>query len=374
MRIGIDARMYSPKFTGIGRYNFELIKELLKQDKDNTYVLFMNSPEYEQYECTSPNVEKICVGAAYYSFAEQWKLPWILYKAKLDVMHFTHFNNAILYLKKQTVTIHDLTLSFFPGKKMTTWYRRFAYFFSSWAITRKAYRIIAISENTKKDLMNVLHVPEKKIEVIMEGATDDFKKNTDPTQRSILENTYGLSKPFLLYTGVWRDHKNVVGLIKAYHLLVTEKNFNADLVITGKKDPYYREVEDTILELGLSEHVRLVGLVPEEHLHLLYSFAVMYVFPSFYEGFGLTLLEAFAADLPVASSRTSSLPEVGGDACTYFDPYSTKDMAEKIYELYMNPEQQQEQIQKGRARLALFSWTDMAQKIHAIYLSARKSL
>lgn len=251
---------------------------------------------------------------------------------------------------------------------MTKWYHRFAYYLSSWAITRKSFKIIAISENTKKDLIKVLRVPEKKIQVITEGAAADFRKVQDHTQRTILEMHYGLTRPFLLYTGVWRDHKNVLGLIKAYNILIQD-GFEADLVITGKKDPVYREVEDCIAALGLGDRVHLVGLVPEEHLQLLYSFALLYVFPSFYEGFGLTLLEAFAAELPVASSNTSSLPEVGGDACLYFNPYSTSDMAEKIKMLATDADLQESFRKKGTAQLAKFSWDTMTQYIHSLYLT-----
>ena len=145
--------------------------------------------------------------------------------------------------------------------------------------------------------------------------------------------------------------------------------FEADLVITGKKDPVYREVEDTITALGLEDRVHLVGLVPEEHLQLLYSFALTYVFPSFYEGFGLTLLEAFAAELPVVSSNTSSLPEVGGDACLYFNPYSISDMAEQIKMLASDPALQESFRKKGTKQLAQFSWDTMTKHIHSLYLS-----
>ncbi|MFN7160710.1 MAG: glycosyltransferase family 4 protein [Candidatus Gracilibacteria bacterium] len=368
MRIGIDARMYSPKFTGIGRYNYELINHLFEIDKENTYVIFMNEPEYSEFTFSAKNVEKICAGAKYYSLGEQLSFMKKLYQARLDVMHFTHFNNALLYFKKQTVTIHDLTLSFFPGKKMTKWYHRVAYFLSVWGVTKKAYRIIAISENTKNDLIKVLRVPEKKITVVTEGASQDFSKITDKMRLSETKKRLGLSRPFFLYTGVWRDHKNLVGLIKAFHKLTLSKDFDADLVITGRHDPVYTEVKDTVQELHLEDRVKLVGMVSEGDLTALYSLATLYTFPSFYEGFGLTILEAFAAELPVACSNTSSLPEVGGDAVIYFDPYSIDDMAEKIGMLYDDKELQKELILKGKKQLSVFSWEDMTKKIHDIYL------
>src|SRR3989338_7269671 len=127
MRIGIDARMYSTEFTGIGRYVYELVKQLLKEDKKNEYVLFMNKEVYDEFESPGKRVRKVLVNAKHYSLAEQVGYCWTLYRAKLDLMHFTHFNAPIFYRRPSVVTIHDLTLSFFPGKKMNSWFYKKAY-------------------------------------------------------------------------------------------------------------------------------------------------------------------------------------------------------------------------------------------------------
>lgn len=117
MRIGIDARMYKKGGTGISRYIKELVDAVVKLDKENTYILFLSPEMYKEYKCTD-NVEKVCVDAKYYSLKEQLFFWKTLYNAKLDLMHFTHFNSPLLYFGKSIVTIHDITLSKFPGQKM----------------------------------------------------------------------------------------------------------------------------------------------------------------------------------------------------------------------------------------------------------------
>lgn len=372
-RIGIDARMYSARFTGIGRYNYELIHHLVAQDTENTYVIFLNDPEYSEFETFAPNVEKVLVNARHYSLKEQTTFLKKLMEAKLDLMHFTHFNSPLLYPGKQVVTIHDLTLSFYPGKKMTAPHYRAAYNLSIWGVTRKAKRIIAISENTKKDLRELLHVPEKKIRVIYEGAAATFQDDKDPVKIADVRQRYGLERQFILYAGVWRSHKNVGGLIEAYAHMV-QQGYAGDLVITGRQDPLYNEVPDGIAKHKLEGRVHCVGLVPEEDLGVLFNAAQCFVFPSFYEGFGLPALEAFAAGTPVAASNTSCLPEICGEGnALFFNPQDPEDMAKKILQAATDEPTRQRLIQNGKERLKVFSWAKMARETHDLYMEALRT-
>ena len=156
MKIGIDCRLFSSNFTGIGRYTHELVDHYIKLnkklDKAHELVLFFNNPEFKKFK-TTENVKKVLVDAKHYSFAEQTKFLFKLNKEKLDIVHFPHFNIPIFYRRPYVVTIHDLTLNFFPGQKMTKFYHRFAYSLTVKNATRKAKKIIAISKNTKKDLI-----------------------------------------------------------------------------------------------------------------------------------------------------------------------------------------------------------------------------
>ena len=370
MHIGIDARMYSSKFTGIGRYNFELIQHLKKIDHKNQYSIFLNDPEFEIFE-DNAQFQKVRVNAKHYSLAEQITFLKKIYEVKPDLMHFTHFNNPIFYLRPQVVTIHDLTLSFYPGKKMTSVLHRIGYNLSVRSVLAKAKKIIAVSKNTKKDVMDLFHVPEEKIQVIYEGASDKFSHHASEVDLETTKKKFSITKPFLLYTGVWRDHKNVVGLIRAFHSVREIYNLDIELVITGKPDPVYHEVLDTIDTLKLKKHVKCVGLVSEKDLTSLYQSAALYVFPSFYEGFGIPPLEAFAAGLPVVCSNTSSLPEICGEGnAVFFDPNNVQDMAEKIADTLQDTALQKNLIQRGFERLRIFSWEEMARETLNIYKSA----
>jgi len=285
-------------------------------------------------------------------------------------MHFTHFNAPLFYNKPFIVTIHDLTLSFFPGKKMNRILHRLAYHLVIRSVTRKAKRIIAVSNHTKKDLVETLKVPEDRITVIYNGVSAQFG-GIQPTKRPELNKKLGLSKSFFLYTGVWRDHKNLVGLIKAFSAFNEETGKQYELVITGTHNPTYHEVPDTVRELSAQDYVHLVGLVSDEDVYSLYLNALAYIFPSFYEGFGLPPLEAMQCGTPTLVSNVSAIPEVCGEGNSlYFDPYSIDDMKAKMNEFIRDPGLRQRLIDRGSERVKFFSWEKMVSQVLEVYNSA----
>lgn len=368
MRIGIDARMYSSEFTGIGRYVYELIDKLMDTDKKNEYFIFMNKSEYDKFEPRSKRFKKVLVNAKHYSFAEQFKYLRAIRKAKLDIMHFTHFNAPIFYRRPSVVTIHDLTLSFYPGKKMNSWYHRMAYNIVLKSAVRNSKKVIAVSENTKADLVEMLHTDPKKIAVIYEGVNENFTPKADKEFNEDVKKKYGITKEFMLYTGVWRGHKNLVNLIKSFGILRGEEGFEAQLVITGNEDPYYPEVKRTVVELGLEHDVIFPGMVSDEELVSLYQSAKLYVFPSLYEGFGLPPLEAMRCGTPVVASKTACIPEVcGEDNALYFDPYDSTDMANSIRRVWLDETLQKDLREHGLKHSLKFSWEKMAEKTLNLY-------
>jgi len=185
MKIGIDARMHGASFTGIGRYTAELIEHLAEQDSDNEYVLFMRKELFESFKCSNDRFKKVLADFPHYSFGEQFGFSKVLKKENLDLMHFTHFNAPIFYNRPFVVTIHDLTLSFFPGKKMNHIFHRMAYHKVIRSVTGNAKKIIAVSNHTKKDLIETLKIPEEKITVIYNGVSTKFG-GVEPTLRQEL--------------------------------------------------------------------------------------------------------------------------------------------------------------------------------------------
>jgi len=372
MRIGIDCRMYSGGFTGIGRYVYELTRNIFRLDDQNQYVLFFNEPEYSAFTSPNDRIKKVKVNAPHYSLKEQTKFCRILKKHNLDLMHFTHFNAPILYKKPSIVTIHDLTLSFYPGKKMTGFLHRMGYHIVIKNAVKNAKKIIAVSNNTAKDLQEILHVHAEKIEVIYEGVDSNFRPGADETYALALKEKFKIDKPYLLYTGVWRSHKNLKNLIKTFSILKEEYNYDGYLVITGRKDPIYApEILSQTYSLELSDDIIFTGMVDEMDLIALYGGAQVYVFPSLYEGFGLSPLEAMQCAVPVAASNASCIPEVCGENnALFFNPNDPANMAETIYSIISDKSLRARLIENGLARVKTFSWKRMAQQTVKVYIES----
>lgn len=287
---------------------------------------------------------------------------------KVDIMHFTHFNAPILYRETAIVTIHDLTLSFYPGKKMNSWFFRTAYNLVLKNVIKHAKRIIAVSQNTKNDLIEVTKTPSSKIEVVYEGVGEKFGPREDKEAVADLLKKYNITKEFLLYTGVWRSHKNLVNLIKAFALLCEDEGFDPQLVITGQEDPFYPEIKRTVKELDIEHKVIFTGLVPEDELTALYQTAKMYVFPSLYEGFGLPPLEAMRCGTPVVASKASCIPEIcGEDNAVFFDPYDPEDIANSVRKLWLDEKLYSDLRERGLSHSRKFSWEKMAKQTLEIY-------
>lgn len=365
-KIGIDARFYSSNFTGIGRYTAELIRHLAELDTENQYVIFLNDPQYNQFKIPNERFKKVLVNARHYSLAEQTKFLRAIQREKLDLMHFTHFNAPLLYMGKTVVTIHDLILEFFPGKKMTSPLYRWGYKATLRRAVDHAEHIFTVSEHTAEDLQKILGTSRDKITVTYNGLGEEFHPLTDESLAKRVREEYKLDRGFLLYTGVWRTHKNLVRLLEAF-AKVRNEGEDILLVMTGKPDPVYDEVPKTIEKLGLAQYIRRVGLVSEEDLIALYGLAQAYVFPSMYEGFGMPPLEAMACGTPVVTSNTSSMPEVCGENALYFDPYNIDEMAEKIHEILHNQELRERLVRDGLVRIKKFNWRDCAEKTLNIY-------
>lgn len=360
--------MFGTSFTGIGRYCHELVRNLAKYDKKNEYVLFFNAPEYERFVPSVANFRKVLVNAKHYSYAEQSVFYRKIKAEKVDLMHFTHFNAPLLYGGESVVTIHDLTLSYFPGKKMRGLFQRAAYQAVLRQTVRQARKVIAVSQNTKNDLVKLLAVPPQKIQVVYEGVAEEIGPIKDETRLAEVRKRYALPADFLLYTGVWRSHKNLLGLLDAFLILKERYAYGGGLVLTGRPDPLYPEVMAKINASEIKNSIFLTGLVPEADLVAFLNLATVFVFPSYYEGFGLPPLEAFACSTPVACSNSSCLPEICGiENAAFFNPHDPADMAAKIQRILTDSTWRGRLVAGGLARVKFFSWEKMAKETLAIY-------
>ncbi|MFH1366588.1 MAG: glycosyltransferase family 1 protein [Patescibacteria group bacterium] len=375
MRIGIDARFYGPLTKGLGRYSEKLIQYLQELDHQNEYVIFLRKETWEKFQPKNANFKKVLADFRWYSLAEQIKMPGLIKKQHLDLMHFPHFNVPLLYRDKFVVTIHDLILTHFPTQRASTlsplvyWLKHLAYRLVIRRAVKKAARIITISQYSKKQIIANFGVAQNKIAVTYE-ATSDFKPTPAKVSEEDFSLKYKIQKPYLLYVGNAYPHKNLERLISVFKTLVQEKSLDLKLVFVGKLDYFYTRLQNLVNELKLDHKVYFLGYVEDEELKFLYQNALLYVFPSLEEGFGLPPLEAMTQGLPVVSSKASCLPEILNEAAYYFDPKSEKEMAEAIIKMTSDGSLRNNYKAKGINQVKKYAWPVLARETLEIYQSA----
>lgn len=379
-RIGIDARFYGPVGKGLGRYTKEIVDNILRMDSEHFYVIFLSPENYDLFSSENKNVKKVLVKSRWYSFAEQVFFPWQIYKEKLDLMHFTHFNVPIFNPVNFVVTIHDLILTRFSTQRATLLpplYYKIKYLGYKFVISRaisKAKKIIAVSEFTKKDLEKKFKVKKDKIEVIYEGVSDLnlYNDENNDSDKKVLKSYNIGDIRYLLYVGNAYPHKNLEGLLDVFKKI--KKDFPSILlVLVGKEDYFYKRLKKHAQSLNLStDDVIFADYVPDKELASLYRNALAYVFPSLYEGFGLPPLEAMSYNCPVVSSNQASLPEILGDSALYFDPYSNIDVYEKIKKIIKNKHLRKELAEKGKTQINQYTWFSCAHSTYQLYISLLK--
>ena len=369
MNIGLDLRFWRSGTGGLGRYSQNLLKEMLLIDKENKYTAMITPEDEPEFDLTAPNLTTLVVPIAHYSPSEQTKLPKILKQQNFDLVHFANFNHPILYRRPFVVTIHDLIMHLFPtGSQKSSFLRKAAYRLTM-RDCRRAKKIIVPSEATKRDLVNMLKFPDSKIVVTPEGSEALFRVHTDREKIAVRERL-GLPKKYLLFVSRWEAYKGLPALLDAHEKL-TAKYPDLGLVICGRPDKQNPQVTE-IVRQKQAKNPRIVtpGFVADEDLAAIYSGATVYVHPSWYEGFGIMILEAFASGVPVVTSNTSSLPEVVGDAGMLVDPKNPQKLVEAITRILTDDKLAADLVTKGLERVKQYSWREMAKKTLAVYQEA----
>lgn len=370
MKIGLDLRMIDGG-SGISRYITELTQQILTLDKTNQYVLFFNelTPQlksiYEKFG--HPMIE---TKIKHYSMAEQLSFVSVLNKENLDLVHFPHFNAPVLYGKKFVVTIHDLTHTKFPGKKTTHMLHRAAYNLTMLNAIKRSNKIIAVSASTKSEVQEYFKVDSNKIQVVYEGYNDAYKVLDREVAQKHVKEKFGVTKPYLLYVGVWRRYKNLPALANVFNRLV-DQGLDIELVLAGEQDPFYPEISSQVLGIPHKDRIKAVGRVSDEDLNFLYNGCRMFVLPSLAEGFGLTALEAGACGVPIACSDIPTLREVMGQGAEFFDPYNEDNMLDIIGNVISNEHRLEELANAALARSKHFSWKQAAEETIKVYESTK---
>ena len=362
MIIGVDGNEANvSEKVGVSIYTLKLLEYFNKKatDKLQFIVFLKNKPNTDLPEENDYYRYSTIQGNFLWS---QTFLPLELYKRKAFGQKINIFFSPAHYIPRfcpipTVVTIHDLSYFYYPEEFL----KKDLFQLKNWTkySVEKAKKIIAVSQTTKKDIVKFYHIPEEKIEVIYNGGPS---RHSDPERAKRVESEESKkNKKYFLYVGTLQPRKNIDTLIDAYSIF--RKNHpEYKLIIAGKKGWLYEHIYKKVEELDLQKEVEFKGYVTDNELAVLYQNAFCFVLPSLYEGFGIPILEAMSFDCPVITSFTSSLPEVGGGACLYFNPKNPKELTEKMIELSENRKLRSDLIKKGRGRTGLFSWKKCAEE------------
>jgi glycosyltransferase involved in cell wall biosynthesis len=370
MKIGIDARFWHE--TGVGRYITNLVLELERLDTEHEFVLFVKEQDYKEIRqlIKSKKFKVVPTAIHWHSVREQIAFSGILHREKLDLMHFPYFSVPIFYSGKFVVTIHDLIIHHFVTGEATTLpfplYRMkvgaYKYVISS--ASKRAARIIAVSEATKQEVIDHLHVSPDKVVVTYEGIDPALSKTPDLRPKK----DYG---KYFLHVGNVYPHKNAKRLVEAFEFVHGD---DVRLIFAGKKDYFMNRLEKFVKEKNI-DNIEFIGFVPDEELGNLYRNALATVVPSLMEGFGLPVLEALANKSLVLASDISSLKEVGKDAVIYVDPFNITSLSAKMQHIAQEEPGNFESLKlKGLQIVKEFSWKEMTELTIRVYessLSAR---
>lgn len=391
MIIGIDgSRAFIKNKTGTESYSYCLLKALAKIDKINTYYIYLygnitiNHAEWPENFIFKPiNIKK---------FWTQAGLSLQTFKDKdLDVL-FIPSHTLPLFRRsnlKTVMTVHDLGAEFLP-KTHQIKQRLYLKVITDYQL-KTADRLIAVSQATKQDIIKTVGISENKISVIYEGFDQDTFKVLSKSKVVQTLKKYNLEyQSYFIFVGTIQPRKNLERLIRAYNKFkrsiehsnsqqsfISPKSQNTHpippLILAGNKGWLSENIYNLPNQFGIENFINFLGFVPNQDLVSLYNGSLGLLFPSLFEGFGIPILEAFASDCPVLTSKVSSMPEVAGEASLLVDPYSEDEISQGIINLYQNPKLRDQLIRKGQAQVKKFSWVKTAQETLAVLEKLVKS-
>jgi glycosyltransferase involved in cell wall biosynthesis len=385
MKIGIDARsILNPEkgdAIGVGHYTYQLIRHLLQIDKENEYVIFFDFRvrEKDVKKFSQPNVK-----IKFYPYSDYKKyLPGAyseilgtatLQKENLDLLHSTSAFNRIpmSYSGKTVVTFHDMSMFSIPQYLSAVKRTRNAAV--ARLMAKKADKIIAVSTAVQDDVKKFLNVEEEKTDVIFSGLDQRFFEESELPAGKVL-GKYDITKKYILFLGTLEPSKNIARLLEAFSKFKAaqkQKNagkFEYQLVLAGKRGWLSQEYLQIIKDFGLTKDVVFTGYVIGDELVPLFAGAEFFVMPSLYEGFGMTVLEAFATKTPAILSNVASLPEIAGNGALFVNPLDVAELAAAIGKFALDPALRASYVEKGLEQARKFDWEKTARETLEIYKS-----
>ncbi len=374
MRIGINALFLNRQTTGSGQYIRHLVQELAKIGEENHYLLYLEPGLEENNDFQLPtsgfrvvrtpgprlgrNLAKV--------WFEQVAFPRFCRREGVDLAHVPYFASPLAPTTPTVVTVHDLIPLLLPAYRGSVAVRLYTRLVA--AAARRADLVLTDSRASKEDIVRHLRIPPERVQAIYLAADDIFRPVEDGGRLERVRDKYNLPPGYVLYLGGFDRRKNVPTLLKAFSRVVAGDLY---LVVAGrlpeKDTAFFPDPRRWAQKLNLGERVVFTGWVAEEDKPALYSGALLFVFPSLYEGFGLPPLEALACGTPVVASRAGSLPEIVGEGGILIDPEDVESLVAAMRKLLSDENLRAELREKGLAHAATFSWEKTARETLEAY-------
>lgn len=347
MILGFDAKRFFHNKTGLGNYSRDLIRILAHYHPGNSYLLYNPKPKKIDRIPIDGKIiiERLPETKKDRKLSSLWRLFSIGSQIKKDQVEIYHglsgeipigLNNLGI---KTVVTIHDLIFMRYPH--LYSYFDRKIHYYKFKYAANKADLVIAISEQTKKDIVTYLKINPNKIKVIYQGCAPVFKEEIPIEFIELTRKKYQLPSDFILNVGTIEKRKNVLSVIKVI------KEMDTQLVIIGKKTTYFKDINTYIVENNLQNKVIFLENVELKELASIYKMATVFIYPSVFEGFGIPIIEALYSKTPVISSKGSCFSEAGGENSIYIDALNTDEIKVELEELLANPEKREVMKQKG---------------------------
>lgn len=361
MKIAYDAKRFFHNASGLGNYSRDFVRILAKYFPENEYLL-LNKKKSERGEEILKNPHVKFIQTSKGNMSRQFKMGKDAQRQNADIFHGLSGELPLKWDKKpikKVVTIHDLIFARYP--QYYSFFDRKIHFWKFRKAAQTADRIIAISEQTKKDIVHYLKIPESKIEVIYQGCHQAFKENQ--SEEFILETKekFNLPQRFILNVGTIEERKNLLNILKAIH------KTEIPLVVVGKKTKYFSKIEQYIRKNKMEKQIHFLEGVSMNELAVIYKLAEIFVYPSFFEGFGIPVIEALFSKTVAITSNKSCLPEAGGKDSVYIDPKNYLDIQAKIKFLWDNESERKRRADKGFEFVQKFNDETIAKQLMNFY-------
>lgn len=367
MRIAINARFLHPdKMEGIGRYTFETIRRIVDNHPEDTFLLLTDNNGAQAF--TFPEnvtIKKIGLLPARHPLLF---LLWFEFSVRRALKQFgadVFYSPDGFIPTLKTVpcvpVIHDIAWKHFP--KHVKLKDRLYYRWMTPRFCRKAAKIITVSKFSKMDLMKHYNLPSSKVIITGNACSSKFQP-VDEIQQMKIRKQYAEQKDYFFYVGALHPRKNIINLIKAFDIFKQKTGSNMKLLLAGRLAWKTKALKKTIDAASAKEDISLLGFVPNEDLPLLMGSAFALTYVSYFEGFGVPLLEAMASDVPVITSTVSSLPEVIGDAGLKANPNDPKEIAKAMITLHQDIDLYNLMVEKGREQVKQYNWDDYANSVY----------